>query len=107
MADAKCSDLRPILKEIDKDFDISFDWCTEKYTVTHKGNYFMQVKYGEFDRKTVDNIRKAVWLNKTGRVFDEIDRHNAKVEASKDREISNMAECMAKDIRKPLLNMVG
>lgn len=99
---AKCKDLRPILKEIDKELDISFNQEAEMYIITHKGMYFMSVKYGEFDRKTVESIRKTVWTNINSNIVDEIEVHNSKIDAQKDRELSNMAESMAKDIRKPL-----
>lgn len=106
MPEAKCKDIRPILKEIDKDFDISFNFHTETYLITHKDFPFMTVPYGQFTRETVENIRKAVYININGNVLEEIDQNNAKVEARKDKEISDLAECMAKDLRKPLINAI-
>jgi hypothetical protein len=103
---AKCTDLRTILKDIDTDLDISFDYESEKYTIYHKQAYFMNIPFGEFDRKKVEEIRKVVWLNVNGNVLDDIDKNNEKVEQSHDRDLSNLAECMAKDLRKPLLDAI-
>jgi hypothetical protein len=101
---ANCSEIRSVLKEIDTDFDVEF--IAGKYIVTHKGNYFTQVNYGEFCRNTMENIRKTVWINKHGSVLEEIDKNNEKIEKSHDRDLSNLAECMAKDLRKPLLDVI-
>lgn len=103
--EAKCKELRPLLKEIDPDFDINWNFPQETYTITHKGYFFMNVNYGEFDRKTFENIRKIVWQNIHGTIFDDIDKHNEKIEKAQDRHLSNIAETMAKDMRKPLADL--
>jgi hypothetical protein len=101
---ANCSEIRPILKDIDPDFDVEF--ISGKYIITHKGNYFSQVNYGEFDRNTMENFRKVVWMNLNGNILDEIEKNNEKIDKSHERDLSNLSECMAKDLRKPLLNAV-
>lgn len=106
MFNAKCDEIRPILKEIDSDFDISFNVYHETYLITHKDFPFMTVPYGEFTRETIENIRKAVYINVNGDVIEEVEDNNKKIEESKDREYNNMIECMAKDIRKPLINAI-
>ena len=99
-----CSDIRPILKDIDPELEIEF--IGNKYIITHRGMYFMQVDYGQMDRKYMQEIRKIVWINKNGSMLEEIDKNNEKIEKSHDRDLSNLAECMAKDLRKPLLDAI-
>lgn len=101
---AKCNDLRKILKTIDEDFDITFDYAAEKYYVTHNGRMFESVPYGEFTRATIARFRRTVWLNRTGRLFDYIDQNNERVEAAEDRAIFNYSEALAKELRRPLIN---
>lgn len=103
---AKCNDLRPILQEIDRDFDIGFNFDTETYTVYHNGRFFMSVPYGEFTRDTVAHIRKTVWLNINGDIFGEIDDANEKADKRKDRDMELFSESLAKDIRRPLIKAV-
>jgi hypothetical protein len=99
-------DKRRILKEIDNDFDIEFYPEKMAFEITHKGHYFMSVPFGEFTRDTVNHVRKMKWLNENGSVTDEIDKHNAKLEESKEKEIEDMAYWMAKDMRKPLVKEI-
>lgn len=97
---------RSILKDIDPYFDIEFYPEKVAFEITHKGHYFMSVPFGEFTRDTVSHVRKMKWLNENGSVTDEIDRHNEKLEHDKEKQIEDMAYCMAKDIRKPLIKEV-
>jgi len=99
---AKCKEIRPLLKEIDEDFDISFDAQDEKYYMTHKNHIFRVEKYGAIDRKLIADIRHIVWLNKTGQVDDYIDDSHAKAQESKDRAFNAKIDQMARDIHKPL-----
>jgi len=101
---AKCKELIPILKEIEKGFDITFDFVSESYTITHNGSYFQRVPYGQFDRNLVAEIRRSVWLNTNGNVIDEIEKNNSRIDASMDRAQSLYAESLAKDLRRPLIN---
>lgn len=101
---AKCRDIRPLLKEIDKDFEIVFNYKTEKYEIMHNGMLFQTVPFGQFDRKLLADIKHTVWLNRTRQLLDYIDKQNERVEASEDRKLSNYAEALAKDLRRPLIN---
>lgn len=103
---AKCCELRKILKEIDEDLDISFDYNAEKYTIYHKQAYFTNVPYGDFSREKIAEIRKIVWLNVNGDVLTDLEKHNENIDKAHDRDLSNLAECMAKDLRRPLLNAI-
>jgi hypothetical protein len=94
---------RKILKEINPDFDIKFYLEKESFEITHKGHFFMSVKFREFDRDTITHIRKMKYINENGDILDEIDSHNAKIEESKEKKLEDMAYWMAKDIRKPLM----
>jgi len=100
---AKCKEIRPLLKEIDEDFDISFDAQAEKYYLTHKTSVFRVEKYGAIDRKLIAEIRHIVWLNKTGRVEEYIEESHIKAQESKDRAFDNKIDQMARDIHKPLV----
>lgn len=97
------SEKRAILKDIDKGFDITFNPENEMFTITHKDHVFMNVKYGEFERSTVEHIRKMKYLNENGLLEEDMDRNNAIMERSKERKTELLAETLAKDIRKPLI----
>lgn len=99
-------DKRQILKDIDKDFDIEFYPEKMAFEITHKGHYFMSVAFNEFTRDTITHVRKMKWLNENGSVTEEIDKHNELNKLAKEKEIENIAYCMAKDIRKPLIKQV-
>ena len=104
MHGAKCDDIRPILKEIEDNFDIAFDYTTGRYRITHNGKLFQTVPYGGVTRKLIAEIRHTVWLNRTGQMIDYVDRKNEKAEASEDRRLSDYSEALAKDLRRPLIN---
>lgn len=99
-------DKKRVLREIDEDFDITFNVASEDYHITHKGFLFQVVKWGEFTRDVVNNIRRVVWLNKNGDVAGEIDKHNANEEFKKEKKLEDMAYNMAKDIVKPLSEVI-
>ncbi|MZQ99484.1 MAG: hypothetical protein GT601_17595 [Acidaminobacter sp.] len=101
---AKCHHLRNELRDIDERFDIAFDYEKEEYHVTFNGGPFAKVKYGEVDRDLIADWRHTVWLNKRGEILDYVDQQNEKAEAEEDRKLSNMAEALARDIRRPLIN---
>lgn len=104
MSDANCSEILPILQEIEPGFDIDFDFDLERYRITHNGTVFQFVPYGDLTRELIAQIRHTVWLNKTGQVLDYCEKSEARVAAAEDRAQSLYAECLAKDLRKPLLN---
>jgi len=104
MNDAKCSDIRPILQEIEPGFDITFDFDTEEYHITHNGTLFQRVPYGAVTRELIAKIRHTVWLNKTGQLIEYCEKSERTVAAAEDRAQELYAECLAKDLRKPLLN---
>lgn len=101
---AKCDEIRPMLKDIDDGFDIDFDWEKERYYIHHKTSVFQTVPFGEVTRKLIADIRRVVWLNKTGQVLDHVERSERRAEARSDRATELWAEAMASDIRRPLLN---
>ena len=96
--------IRDRLRRFDSDFDIEYN--KGKYTVTHKGVYFMSVNLGELDERTLKHIEKQVWLNRQNLIAQEIDRHNAKLEREKEKQVEDMAYQMAKDMRKPLVDSI-
>ena len=101
---AECDGIRPHLKEIDEKFDITFDFDAEEYIVNHGDSIFERVPWGGIDRAWIARVRRVAWLNKTGKVLEEVERSEAAFEASQDRATTRMAEAMADDIRRPLVN---
>lgn len=101
---AKCDHIRKELHDIDDRFDIAFDHGTEKYHVTFNDGLFTTVGYGEIDRDLIAEWRHTVWLNKRGEIINYVEAENEKYEAAEDRRLSNMAEALAKDLHKPLVN---
>lgn len=96
-------DIERRLKQFDRDFDISYNEQTHKYTITHKKHYFMTVNVGELDDRVMKHIKKTVWLNNQNMLNEEIEKHNKKIEREQEKSVEDMAYNMAKDIRKPLI----
>jgi hypothetical protein len=90
------------LKRIDRDLNLRYEGYG-RYTVTHKGKYFMRVNPGELDQRVVNHVRKMVFLNRHGLVEKDMDDKNAAIEKEQDRKLSDYAENFARDIRKPLI----
>jgi hypothetical protein len=103
MSDANCAEILPLLQAIEPGFEIGFDYDSEKYLIAHNGSPFQTVPYKEMDRATIAKIRHTVWLNKTGQLLDYCEKSEAKVAASEERAQELYAECLAKDLRKPLV----
>jgi hypothetical protein len=101
---AKCDQIRRELKELDENFEITFDYRNEEYQVTYNEGLFAKVKYGEFTRDHIAEYRHTLWLNKRGEILEYIDTKNEKADEAEDRRLSNIAEALAKDIRRPLIN---
>lgn len=101
---AECDSIRPHLKEIDEKFDISFDFDAEEYVVTHGESVFDRVAWGNLDREWIAHTRRVAWLNKTGKVLEEVERDEAAYEASQERAKTNYAEALASDLRRPLVD---
>lgn len=101
---AECDEIRPLIKDIDEKFDVTFDFDKEEYVITHGESVFDRVAWGNFDREWIAHTRRVAWLNKTGKVLEEVERSEAAFEASQDRATTRMAEAMASDIRRPLVN---
>ena len=94
-------EIRKIIKEIDRLFDVSFDCQTEKYSIYFDGYLLRNVNY-PMDRMDIEDLQRTYWINVNGNPFEEVDKANERAEKSKDRRLHNLAEDLAKDIRKPL-----
>lgn len=100
---AKCTDIREKLIEIEEGFGIEFNHDSERYHISFNGSLFQTVGYKDVTRELLADIRHTVWLNKTAQMLEYVDQQNAKIEASKERKLSNYSEDLAKDMRKPLI----
>jgi hypothetical protein len=102
-------DIRRHLRDIDKGFDIGFDYETESYHILHKGpdddeyQIFQVVPYGDVTRELLAEIRHTVWLNKEGKMLEWIDEQNEQKDVQEDKRTSDMAYGLANDLRKTLL----
>lgn len=92
------------VKSIDKRFDIKYEGKGQ-YTVTQNGAYFMAVPHKDLHGGLINRIKEIVWKNEHTDLLTEIEKKNAKIDASKEREQENLAEAMAKDIR-PYVNRI-
>jgi hypothetical protein len=99
---ATTDDKRRLLQDIDKGFDIEFHPDIESYIITHNGGHFQTVKYGDFNQKLLQNIRRVVYLNINGDMARQIDEHNEKIHSDNQRREDDMIEQAVKDIGKPL-----
>lgn len=95
-----CNDIREILQTIDELFDVAIDNDTADIVVFHNGTIFQRTPCEEFDRKTIQEIGRVVWLNLYGDVLSEIDKHNEEIEKERKREYDYKMSDIAKDIEK-------
>lgn len=102
---ANCRDIRPHLKAIDHLFDIEFNYDTATYSIYFNGYLFRSAPFS-MDKRDIDDVRKTYWINVNGNPFEEVDKNNERAQIAEDRRIHNLAEDLAKDIRKPLLNAI-
>ncbi len=98
----ECNTIRRVVKDIDDRFDVYYDADAKRYIITQYDNYFDSVSPDELCKDFFDRLRKIVWINIYGSIIDEIDKNNAKIEETKEKEISDVAESLAKDIYIPL-----
>jgi len=100
---ARCADFRPRLKEIDKLFDIAFNYDTELYIVYFNGAPFQTVPWREMDGRTLETIRKVYWTNVNSDPMAEVDANNAKIDRAHEAKREDMVHELAKDMRKAIL----
>ena len=107
---ADSRDIRRHLQDIDKGFDIGFNYETESYHILHRGPedeesvLFQVVPYGDVTRELLAEIRHTVWLNKEGKMLEWIDAQNEEKDVQEDKRLSDMAYGLASDLRRPLIN---
>jgi hypothetical protein len=98
--ESKLQEIQAKLKEVNENLTVDFCYEKEKYIIYHKGYYFFSTAYGDFDSKTLENIRKTIWLNENTDILNEIDSFNDKYEKSIDTNIEEITRETAKDICK-------
>lgn len=96
---ADCRAIRPHLKDIDKLFDIEFDYDSDRYRVLFDGNLFRTVFVLDMGRSVINDIRKAYWINVNGDPIAEMDESNAAVDAAGEKRRADMIRELAKDLR--------
>ena len=100
---ADCKAIRPHLKEIDKLFDIAFNYDTERYIIYFNGGVFQVVPWKELNADTIEKIRKVYWENVNGDPLAEMDENNERIDKAKERQREDMVYELAKDMRKAIL----
>lgn len=100
---ANCKDIRPHLKDIDRLFDIAFDYNTEQYIIYFNGNVFQNVPWHTFDQRVINTLRKVYWTNVNGDPFEEMDRHNERIDQANENKRADMIHEITKDIHKAIL----
>ena len=96
--------IRPLLKEIDRLFDIEFDYDSDRYRVLFDGNLFRTVFVLDMGCAVINDIRKAYWINVNGDPFAEIDKTNDALDAERERRRNDMVRELAKDLRRAIQN---
>lgn len=86
------------IKTIDKNLSVKYIG-NGQYEVLHNKYHFMTVPREKLTDETIKNIREVVWKNRHADILEEVERNNNKIEASKQRDIDNTIESMAKEIR--------
>ena len=97
---------RKLLKEIDKNFEVNFYPEDAEYTITHNKVFFQNIPWGGFTKEVVDHIRRIVYINRHGSIEDEIDEKNLKIEQENQRKQDEMIHETAKDVGKPLYELL-
>ena len=100
---ADCRAIRPHLKDIDKLFDIAFNYDNECYIIYFNGGVFQVLPWKFIDANTIEKIRKVYWENVNGDPFAEVDANNERIEKSNDRQREDIVYELAKDMRKAIL----
>ena len=95
-----CDTIREQLRNFDPLFDVAIDNDTADIVIWHNGALFQRTPCEEFDRKTIQEIGRVVWLNLYGDVLSEIDAHNEKLEQSRKQEYDYKMSDIAKDIER-------
>jgi hypothetical protein len=93
------------IKVIDRNLDLRYDG-NGKYTITHNGKYFMRVPHDELDQRTVNHVRRMVYMNRHNLLEKDLLEKEMKQEIAEEKRIADLAQCMAEDIRRPLIDKV-
>ena len=89
-------DIKQLIKDINSDMDITFDG--QNYKITHKDKFFQVIPFAQFDRETLNEIRKTVWMNENKCILDEIDRNNNELDNKKQKKIDERGNQTARDM---------
>lgn len=95
---AHCYEIRQILQEIDPLFDVEFYYPDETYEISFNSGHFQSIGYNDIDRNFFDNLREIYWLNAHGKILEDIDATNEKLEASQDRAESSFSGEIARQL---------
>lgn len=91
------------LKEIDPDYFVVFNTDTQKFEVHHMGQIgstlALNIPYDELDARTIELVYKTRVEN-AKEIFDEIDRHNEKLEKQRYEKLMDEAAQRAKEIHR-------
>jgi hypothetical protein len=96
---ADCAVIRPLLKEIDRLFDIEFDYDSDRYRVLFDGNLFRTVFVLDMGCAVINDIRKAYWINVNGDPFAEMDKNNERLDRAAEARREDMVRELSKDLR--------
>lgn len=100
---ADCRAIRPHLKDIDKLFDIAFNYDNECYIIYFNGGVFQVLPWKFVDANTIEKIRKVYWTNVNSDPMAEVDANNAKIDRDHEAKREDMVHELAKDLRKAIL----
>lgn len=92
------------IKAIDKNFRIIWSKTRHKYFIYHKNALFMESE--KLDHELYNHIKKVVYINVNGDIQKDIEETNDKIERDKEKKISNLAEDVAREISKPLKDIL-
>lgn len=81
-------------------FDVAIDCDAGDFVIFHNGTIFQRTPCKDFDRDTIQQIGRVVWLNLYGDILSEIDTHNEKIERAKKQEQDYIMNAISKDVAK-------
>lgn len=88
------------LKQIDNKYFVMFNKNTKKFEIHYKQNsntLQLVVPYSNLDKRTVNLVLKTRVENKK-KLFDEMEKHNIKLEKEKNKKIYEEANFKAKEM---------
>lgn len=93
------------IKTIDTNLDIHYAG-NGIYNIEHRKEYFMTVEREDLNPGLINKVREIVYRNNNADILAEIEANNNKIEKGKQKDLENINESFAKEV-KPLMKRIA